>query len=86
MRPLAKASQSCVRATDTLARVGEHSFSIILEDLTQRDQAARVQHLIEHAAGEVLRPEGRMGRWAVEIRLDVFEEPQDMPSGRAYNA
>ena len=42
----------CVRATDTLARIGEESFAIILEDLTQPGHAERVQQNVKDALAQ----------------------------------
>lgn len=49
IRAVAGRLDSCVRATDTLARIGDDTFAIILEDLTQADHAERVKQTVQDA-------------------------------------
>jgi len=46
---------ACVRATDTLARIGEENFAIILEDLTQPGHAERVQQNVQESLAQPMR-------------------------------
>ena len=47
LKTIAQRLGECVRATDTLARVGEENFAILLEDLSQPGQAERVKQHVE---------------------------------------
>lgn len=55
IRAVAGRLDSCVRATDTLARIGEDKFAIILEDLTQADHAERVKQTVQDALAVPMR-------------------------------
>ena len=52
VRAVAERLESLVRATDTLARIGDENFAVILEDLTQPDHAERVKQTVQDALGE----------------------------------
>lgn len=52
LRAVAERLGCCVRATDTLARIGDGSFAIILEDLTQPGHAERVQQNVKDALAQ----------------------------------
>ena len=52
VRAVAMRLDSCVRATDTLARIGEDNFAVILEDLTQAGHAERVKQNVQDALAE----------------------------------
>lgn len=49
IRQVADRLEECVRETDTLARIGEAEFAIILEDLTQAGHAERVKQIVQDA-------------------------------------
>ena len=58
VKAVAQRLESCVRATDTLARIGQQNFAIILEDLTQPGHAERVKQTVEDALAEPMRVGG----------------------------
>jgi GGDEF domain-containing protein len=86
LRELAAALQSCLRATDTLARVGERSFSIILEDLSQPDQAARVKHQVEQALREVLVSDPAGAPLPLDVKLEFYDELDTPPPDRVFQS
>ena len=49
IREIASRLEGCVRATDTLARIGLSNFAIILEDLTLSGHAERVKKNVQDA-------------------------------------
>lgn len=55
IKGVAERLESCVRATDTLARIGERNFAIILEDLSQAGHAERVKQTVQDALAEPMR-------------------------------
>ena len=67
LKDIAHRLEGCVRATDTLARVGDENFAIILEDLLQPDQAERVKQHVQEVLEQ--RPS------AVDIRLQFYPGP-----------
>jgi diguanylate cyclase len=54
IRRTAARLEGCVRETDTLARIGESEFAIILEDLVQPGHAERVKQIVQDALAEPL--------------------------------
>ena len=79
LRQIAGRLEGCLRATDTLARVGDENFAIIIEDLSQPDQAERVRQLVREALG-ALGGDTEGGGDAVDIRLQFDPGPQ-VPGG-----
>lgn len=73
IREVAERLEDCVRATDTLARIGDENFAIILEDLSQADHAERVKQNVEHVLS---RP---MGRGPREHAADISVRMQFYP-------
>jgi diguanylate cyclase (GGDEF)-like protein len=65
---------SCVRATDTLARIGEGQFAIILEDLTQADDAERVKQTVQDALAAPMEIAGRDAVPATQVKLRFYPE------------
>jgi GGDEF domain-containing protein len=65
---------SCVRATDTLARIGEGNFAIILEDLTQADHAERVRETVQDALAAPMEIAGRGAVPATQVKLRFYPE------------
>ena len=69
-----------MRATDTLARIGDQNFAIILEDLTEANHAERVKQNVENA----LRIGGRDAVADTTVRLRFYPETQRGGTG-VYN-
>lgn len=65
---------SCVRATDTLARIGEGNFAIILEDLTQADHAERVKQTVQDALALPMQVLGRELVPATQVKLQFYPD------------
>ena len=64
----------CVRATDTLARIGEDNFAIILEDLTQPDHAERVKQTVQEALALPMHIAGRRVVPPTQVSLQFYPE------------
>lgn len=67
--------EKSVRATDTLARIGDQSFAVILEDLTHSGQAERVKQLILDALAEPLVVDGRAITPEVSVGIEFYPSP-----------
>ena len=80
LRQIAGRLEGCLRATDTLARIGDEKFAIIIEDLSQPDQAERVRQLVSEALG-ALGGDAEVSGDAVDISLQFYPEPQ-VPGAR----
>ena len=80
LKDIAQRLEGCVRATDTLARIGDENFAIILEDLSQPDQAERVKQHIQEALASLGAPVGDPA--GVDIRLQFYPGPQHPPGQR----
>lgn len=82
IKEIAGRLEGCVRATDTLARIGEENFAIILEDLTQPGHAERVkQHVQEVLAGTTGRAASPVAP-TVEVRLQYYPGPDPAAGNR----
>jgi diguanylate cyclase (GGDEF)-like protein len=64
-----------VRRSDTVARTGGDEFSVILEEPTSREDAARVGHSLTQLLDSPLQLEGHMVRVGATVGIAVF--PQD---------
>lgn len=85
IKQIAERLEASVRATDTLARIGDENFAIILEDLTEQGQAERVKQHVQDALGEV-RAGGRdMAAPDVDIRIQFYPGPHQ-PPGAVYSS
>jgi len=67
--------QGCLRATDTLARIDDTAFSIILEDLTQPDHVERVKENVQTALAAPLRSGAREIVLAAQVRVELYPDP-----------
>lgn len=74
LRQIAGRLDGCLRATDTLARIGDENFAIIIEDLSQPDQAERVRQLVREALG-ALGGDSEGSTGAVDIALQFYPGP-----------
>ena len=83
IRHVAERLESCVRETDTLARVGDESFAVILEDLGQPDHAERVQQIVRDALTAPVELGGR--KIVPETRVDMDFYPSTPRGERVYN-
>ena len=74
IKEVAERLEACMRATDTLARIGDQSFAIILEDLTESSHAERVKQNVENALAGPMRIEGRETVADAMVRLQFYPE------------
>lgn len=85
IKAVAERLESCVRATDTLARIGEDNFAVILEDLTHAEDAERVKHTVQAALAEPMRVGSDDLVPATSVQLQFYPTPRtDAPV--VYNA
>ena len=86
IKQVAERLEACVRATDTLARIGDENFAIILEDLTEQAQAERVKQHVHEALAELRPGSADMPAPDLDIRLQFYPGPHPAPGAAAYNA
>lgn len=79
IRKIADRLEGCVRETDSLARVGDSDFAIILEDLSQPGHAERVKQLVQDALAEPLSVAGRDMTLPARVGLHFY--PDRGPAG-----
>jgi len=70
-----------VRATDTLARIDDKKFAIILEDLAQDDQAHPVTEKVRRTLGEPLNVGERQIRLDASISLKFYPASENTDAG-----
>lgn len=76
IRDVAARLEDCVRETDTLARIGEDSFAIILEDLAHPGQAERVKQNVQEALDAPRRIGERNLAPQADVRLQFYPGPE----------
>jgi GGDEF domain-containing protein len=75
LKEAAERMKGCLRATDTLARVADTSFAVILEDLNQPGQAERVELNVRDALAESLEKAAAGSAALVGIALEYHPQP-----------
>lgn len=75
IRQVADRLEACVRETDTLARIGEAEFAIILEDLTQPGHAERVKEIVQDALAAPVRLGTREQALECRVGLRFYPVP-----------
>lgn len=83
IRDVAERLEDCVRATDTLARIGDENFAIILEDLTQAGHAERVKQNVEDALAKPLSTGQSNLSAEITVRMQFY--PGAQPDAKVYN-
>lgn len=84
---VAQRLERSVRETDTLARIGDDSFAIILEDLTQAGHAERVKQTVQDALAEPLHLAHRDVVPATRVRLQFYPQaPGEGAGPLLYNS
>jgi diguanylate cyclase (GGDEF)-like protein len=86
IRHVARRLEACVRATDTLARIGERNFAIILEDLTQPGHAERVKQHVQEVLGEAVDVGGDRLTPEVGIAMEFYPGPSEDAPTRVYHS
>ena len=86
IKHVASRLEASVRATDTLARIGEQSFAVILEDLTHSGHAERVKQIVVDALAEPLVVEGRSVAPTISVGIEFYPSPyQGSAAPPTYN-
>jgi diguanylate cyclase (GGDEF)-like protein len=76
LKQIASRLTACVRETDTVARVDEDKFSLILEDLVSPENAERVEQKVRAALAEPLKSETRSFLVDSSISLQFYPTSQ----------
>lgn len=74
LKQIAGRLTNCVRETDTVARIDEEKFAVILEDLASPENAERVERTVRDSLAESLKLRDR------EVRLESSVSLQFYPS------
>lgn len=78
--------EASVRATDTLARIGDENFAVILEDLTHSGHAERVKQIVLDALAEPLVVDGREVAPGISVGIEFYPSPHHGSDGTpTYN-
>jgi diguanylate cyclase (GGDEF)-like protein len=86
IKHVASRLEASVRATDSLARVGDESFAVILEDLTHSEHAERVKQIVLDALAEPLVIDGRPVAPEITVGIDFYPSPHQGSEGApTYN-
>ena len=72
IRKIANRLEECLRETDTLARIGDSDFAIILEDLAQPGHAERVKQTVQEALAEPLLLAGSEMSLSAKVGLQFY--------------
>ena len=72
---VADALRTKVRSSDTLARFGGDEFSVIVQDLTRREDCERIVDALRSAVEEVVSPSGDRSHLTASVGYAMF--PQD---------
>lgn len=75
IKAVAERLESTVRATDTLARIGEDNFAVILEDLTHAEHAERVKQTVQAALAQPMRIGNDDVVPATSVELQFYPTP-----------
>jgi diguanylate cyclase (GGDEF)-like protein len=81
IKHIAARLEASVRATDTLARIGDESFAVILEDLTHSGHAERVKQIVIDALAEPLVIEGRSVAPGISVGIEFYPSPHPGTGG-----
>ena len=74
IRKIADRLEGCVRETDSLARIGDSDFAIILEDLSQPGHAERVKQIVQDALAEPLSVAGHEIALPAQVELHFYPD------------
>ena len=72
VKHIAERLEASVRATDTLARIGDENFAVILEDLTHADHAERVKQIVLDALAEPLVVDGEAVAPGIDVDIEFY--------------
>lgn len=85
IKHMAERLEGSVRATDTLARIGDENFAIILEDLSQPDHAERVKQIVQEALAGPVRMGARNIVPETSVRMQFYPDPRQGEARLSYN-
>jgi len=86
IKHIAARLEASVRATDTLARIADESFAVILEDLTHAGHAERVKQIVIDALAEPLVIDGRSVAPGISVGIEFYPSPHPATEGApTYN-
>ncbi len=74
LKQVAKRLQGCVRASDTVARIGGDEFIVLLNTIDQRQDAAIVAEKMLHALGQPFEVAGHSVEISCSIGVSVYPE------------
>jgi len=82
LRNVAERLTSCLRLSDTVARMGGDEFTIILATLARRrDAGAVTKHIIEVLSQSFVLPDGISARLGVSIGIGIFPDDAENAEG-----
>jgi GGDEF domain-containing protein len=80
LKQVAARLTGCVRETDTVARVDDEKFAVILEDLAIPENAERVKQKVEAALAEPVKLGERATHAELSINLQFYPTPRPAES------
>ena len=83
LKQVAERLVACARATDTLARIDQEKFAMILEELGHPEHAERVQQKVEKVLAEPILLEARAVRAEASVHLQFY--PATRPDDAKLN-
>jgi len=76
LRVAAERLEKCVRTTDTVARVDDEEFAVLLEDLSKDGQAHLVMQKVQQALSEPFSFGGRNIQFDASVNIQVYPKPE----------
>ena len=84
LKEVAARLTGCVRETDTVARVDEEKFALILEDLATPENAERVEQKVRTALNQPLKLGDQTLNIESTLNLQFYPSPQAAESGSLH--
>src|SRR5207249_2462670 len=78
LQALAEQLESVIRTGDTAARLGGDEFGVILQSVSDPQEASSVAHRLHKALAEPLEIEGRQLRVEASIGIALGDDPHDL--------
>ena len=76
LRVAAERLEKCVRTTDTVARVDDEEYAVLLEDLSKDGQAHLVMQKVQQALSEPFSIGGRNIQFDASVNIQVYPKPE----------
>ena len=80
LRVAAERLEKCVRTTDTVARVDDEEFSVLLEDLSKDGQAHLVMQKVQQALSEPVSFGGRSIKFDASVSIEIYPKSENTDS------